>query len=48
MLNNIVIVGNLGVDPEVFYTPEGGSRSQFQPGVSCIQAKHRLDQGHLF
>ena len=31
-VNKVILIGNLGSDPEVRYTPDGAARSQFQLG----------------
>ena len=59
MLNNIVIVGNLGADPEVFYTPEGDPVANFNLAfraskqgtgwikVTCFKKLAEVAQNHL-
>ena len=59
MLNNIVIVGNLGADPEVFYNPEGEPVAHFNLAfnaskkntgwikVTCFRKLAEIASSHL-
>ena len=47
MLNNCLLTGNLGADPEVFYSLRGRPHCHIQPGLSVIKEKDQLDQDHL-
>jgi len=39
MINNVVLVGNLGGDPEVFFTPEGSSIAKFSLAFKSSKQK---------
>ena len=47
MLNNCLLTGNLGADPEVFYSLRGRPHCHIQPGISIVKEKDQLDQDHL-
>ena len=39
MINNVVLVGNLGGDPEIFFTPEGSSIAKFSLAFKSSKQK---------
>ena len=47
MLNNCLLTGNLGADPEVFYSSEGDPIATFNLVFRPSKKKYQLDQGHL-
>ena len=48
MLNNCLLTGNLGADPEVFYSSEGDPIATFNLAFQFIKEKDQLDKDHLF
>ena len=43
MLNSCILTGNLGADPEVFYSSEGEPVASFNLAFQIIKEKNRLD-----
>ena len=39
MLNNCILTGNLGADPEIFYTSEGEAVASFNLAFRIVQRK---------
>ena len=44
MLNNCILTGNLGADPEIFYSSDGEPIGHIQPGISIVKEENGLDQ----
>ena len=48
MLNNCILTGNLGADPEIFYTSEGEAVATFNLAFQIIKEENRMDKGNVF
>ena len=47
MLNQCTLTGNLGADPEVFYSSEGNPVASFYR-LPFRKEENRMDQGRMF